>query len=165
MKHAGAMAPTKTHLHILLADDDEDDRYFFERALSVIPIPTRMTTVGDGEKLMVYLAKHAAKLPDILFLDLNMPRKNGLECLQEIEHNEKLKQLPIIIYSTSLPGEAADILYNLGAYYYVRKTDTSGLKKILHHILLLLVENKFVRASRESFIFSLSNVATVNNPN
>lgn len=165
MKQPETTSPHKqTHVHILLADDDEDDRYFFERALSAIPIPTRLTTVVDGEKLMAYLGNHTTKLPDVLFLDLNMPRINGSECLQEIERNEKLKQLPVIIYSTSLPNGTADTFYNRGAYYYVRKTDTSGLQKTLHHILLLLVENRFVRASRESFIFSLSSVAPVINP-
>lgn len=165
MKHAGAVATTKTHLHILLADDDEDERVFFEEALSTVPIPTQLSTVIDGEKLMFYLDKHSEELPDVLFLDLNMPRKNGTDCLKEIEKNEKLKQLPIIIYSTSLPGDAANTLYKLGAYYYVRKTDPLGLQKILHHILLLLVEKRLVRASRESFIFSLSSrAAQVSNP-
>jgi CheY-like chemotaxis protein len=162
MMKPGAAAPL-IHLQILLADDDEDDRYFFERALIGIPIPTHLTTITDGEKLMAYLRKNAAKLPDILFLDLNMPRKKGSECLEEIEQNEKLKQLPIIIYSTSLPDHTANSLYDHGAYYYVHKTDTSALQKILHHILVLLAENRFVRASRESFIFSLSNIATVSN--
>ena len=64
-------------ISILLADDDADDRFFFGKALKELPISTELTTVEDGEKLMSYLLKNSEKLPDVLFLDLNMPRKNG----------------------------------------------------------------------------------------
>src|SRR5688500_7807458 len=111
------------HIHVLLADDDSDDRYFFEKVLTELPIATHLITVEDGEELVAYLSENSGKLPDVLFLDLNMPRKNGLECLSEIKQNEKLKRLPVIIYSTSMNENVADILYNNGAYYYVRKTD------------------------------------------
>ena len=142
--------------HVLLADDDSDDRYFFEKVLSVLPIPTRLTTVADGEKLMTYLSENSEKLPDVLFLDLNMPRKNGSECLPEIKHNEKLKRLPVIIYSTSSPENVADLLYNNGAHYYVRKTDLKELQKVLYHVLTHLAENRFARPARENFILTLA---------
>lgn len=119
-------------LNILLADDDKDDRFFFNEALKQLPIATRLTTVENGEKLMDLLSKNSEHLPDVLFLDLNMPRKNGNECLIEIKRNEKLKHLPVIIYSTSLHELVADELYKNGEDYYIKKTDLSELKKVLH---------------------------------
>lgn len=145
-------------LKILLADDDKHDRYFFEKALKELPIPTQLVTMEDGEKLMSYLLKNSEKLPDVLFLDLNIPRKNGSECLSEIKSNEKLKQLPVIIYSTSLHEDVAGRLYKNGAHYYVRKTDFGELKKILLQVLTLMAEKKFKRPTREEFVISLLEV-------
>lgn len=143
-----------TPLSILLADDDKDDRFFFSKALKDISVQTQLDTVEDGAELMTYLKKKA-KLPDILFLDLNMPRKNGMECLAEIKSNAELKSLSVVIYSTSLNEDIADLLYKNGAHYYVRKADLAELKKILFQILTLMVENKFATPSRSKFIISL----------
>src|SRR5436190_20290480 len=90
---------------ILLADDDKDDCFLFREALSELPVPTNLVTVHDGEQLMSYLTEHAKDLPDVLFLDLNMPRKNGFECLTEIKHTDTLKDLPVIMFSTSYPRD------------------------------------------------------------
>lgn len=142
------------HLTILLADDDRDDRYFFLKALQELSIRVRLNTVEDGEQLITYLLKNCKDLPDVLFLDLNMPRKSGAECLEEIKRNANLKSLPVVIYSTSLYEDVAEHLYALGAHYYVRKTDYAELKKVLKRVLLLLVENKFQRPSSSEFIIT-----------
>ena len=81
------------HLNILLADDDLDDCHFFKEALTEMILPTNLIIVNDGEKLMDLLIKETITLPHILFLDINMPRKNGFECLSEIKHHEKLKSI------------------------------------------------------------------------
>lgn len=142
-------------VNILLADDDKDDRFFFDKALKALAIPTKLTTVEDGEQLMDYLTKKSKNLPDVLFLDLNMPRKKGSECLSEINLDPKLKDLPVIIYSTSLHEDVADQLYKNGAFYYVHKTDLSELEKILLQVLTMIVEKKFIRPSREEFILNI----------
>lgn len=142
-------------IHILLADDDNDDCYMFSNVLSEIPISTQLTIVSDGEKLMGYLSKHLNFLPDVLFLDLNMPRKNGAECLTAIKSNKKLKRLPIIIYSTSCNKDVVDIFYRNGAYYYICKTNFTEFKKSLHYILQLMAQNKFAQASREKFVLGV----------
>ncbi len=74
-------------LHILLADDDIDDCNFFDKALQALPISSNLTTVRDGERLMKYLGENSKQLPNVLFLDINMPRKSGFECLSEIKEN------------------------------------------------------------------------------
>ena len=142
----------RDQFYILLADDDKDDGFFFSRALQTIPISTHLTIVDDGEKLMIYLNKNLKQLPDVLFLDLNMPRKNGSECLIEIKKDEILKELPVVIYSTSLHENTADLLYKNGAHYYIRKGSLEGLEKGLHFVLNLLEEKKFTRPARDLFI-------------
>ena len=66
-----------TPINVLLADDDIDDISFFDKALKELAVSTHLTTVNDGDQLMNYLSENLEHLPDILFLDLNMPRKNG----------------------------------------------------------------------------------------
>src|SRR5689334_12363186 len=116
----------KQPIQILLADDDKDDCFLFREALSELPIVTELSTVGDGEELMIYLSEHKNNLPDVLFLDLNMPRKNGFECLTEIKHNEETRDLTVIMFSTSYPRDMhyeedmIKLLYNIGAKDYIR---------------------------------------------
>lgn len=81
-------------MNLLLADDDVDDCLFFKEALEELPINSNFSVVNNGEQLMKFLTDSQTTLPDILFLDLNMPRKNGMECLIEIRQNQKLKTLP-----------------------------------------------------------------------
>ena len=102
-------------LNILLADDDSDDCFFFKEALVGSPISTHLTTVPDGEHLMHLLLNKIDQLPDVLFLDLNMPRKNGFECLLEIKLISKLKLLPVVVLSTSFEKEVVNQLYQNGA--------------------------------------------------
>ena len=141
-------------INILLADDDSDDRYFFEKALKEINISTNLKMVVDGERLMDYLTKNTSALPDVLFLDLKMPRKNGSECLTEIKQNENLKHIPVILCSTSLGNDFATALFKTGAHYYLHKCDYSDLKICIQKILLMLAKNP-MQPSRDKFMLSL----------
>jgi len=125
--------------HIFLADDDKDDCLFFRDAIEELLLPVQLTTVHDGEQLMLHLLKLTSNLPLALFLDLNMPRKNGHECLTEIKTNQSLSSIPVIIFSTSYDEHVADELYQEGAHYYICKpVDFSELKKVILHALTLL---------------------------
>lgn len=120
-------SPTK---RILLAEDDEDDFILFQEALSEYKDTIRLDWVVDGEELMNILKIKIAELPDIIFLDINMPRKNGFECLTEIRQNEKLKHLPVIIFSTSNDPALISWMYNAGANLYLTKpSDFKSLKE------------------------------------
>jgi CheY-like chemotaxis protein len=155
MANSGAAALQKNDaLHVLLADDDADDRFFFEKVIREFPIPTMLTAVEDGEQLMNYLSKNRDTLPDLIFLDLNMPKKNGLECIEEIKQSEKLKNLPLIIYSTAMDINVVDLLFSTGVLYYIRKTEIVELRKALHYVLTLLAENKLNKPSREKFVLT-----------
>ncbi len=143
-------------LNILLADDDKDDRSFFSMALESLTIPTLLKTVMDGEKLMAYLDENSSELTDVLFLDLNMPRKNGFECLSEIKQSPKLKALPVIIFSTSFVQEVVDQLYMNGAQYYMRKpSEFSQLKKIIQHTVTLISQEIITQPARENFVLTV----------
>ncbi|TDB67463.1 response regulator [Arundinibacter roseus] len=131
-------APKFSALTILLAEDDPDDCLLFKDALDESPIKTELVTVANGEQLMKLLAT-SNSLPDLLFMDLNMPRMNGFECLSEIRRNEQLNKLPIIIISTSSDKEKVAKLIHNGAQHYIRKScDYNELKKFIHQALLLL---------------------------
>jgi CheY-like chemotaxis protein len=125
-------------IHILLADDDEDDRLFFKEAFEEIKVKTSVTLVNDGVELMNHLTKNGHPLPHILFLDLNMPRKNGMECLQEIRSSDTLKEIPIAIYSTSSSEEDIENTFVRGANVYIKKpNDFEALKKTLEEVITI----------------------------
>lgn len=84
--------------HIILADDDTDHGTLFERILKGVDPSKTLSVVTDGGELMHLLAQVK---PEILFLDLNMPGRNGIECLQEIRRTEHLKDLKVVVYSSS----------------------------------------------------------------
>lgn len=143
-----------TLINILLADDDKDDRLFFENALKEITIPTQLKTVNDGEELMDYLGKSLEHLPDILFLDLSMPRKTGYECLTEIKENIKLKDIHVVVFSTSYTRDKvyelnlANRLFEIGAQNYIRKPgDFKQLRNIIELSLTKLLE---LQSSKDS---------------
>lgn len=140
-------------IRLLLADDDQDDRLFFEEALEELALSVQLTTVADGEQLMQHLEDGNARLPTVLFLDLNMPLKNGFECLIAIKSDEKLKDLPVIIYSTSFDQDTVNLLYDHGAQHYIRKpSEFSQLKKVIHTALTLLAQSFSRQPEKEKFV-------------
>ena len=147
------------NINILLADDDKDDCLLFREALEELPLTTHLTAVHDGEQLM-HLLKKTDGLPHMLFLDLNMPRKNGFTCLEEIKRDKKLAHIPVIIFSTSFDHNVADILYKNGAQYYICKpADFSRFKNVIHEAIKLSTRKKFSQPPKEKFL--LSNLKTI----
>jgi CheY-like chemotaxis protein len=131
-------------LNILLADDDTDDCLFFKKALEELEFSTHLTIVHDGEQLMNYLSDNSGNLPDILFLDLSMPRKTGLECLTEIMQNKKLKDLTLVILSTSNSKDTINMVFKTGAHVYIHKPgDFAQLKQVIHHAFPIATEKMF----------------------
>lgn len=124
-------------LYILLADDDADDRLFFKEAMEEINADNLISFVNDGSKLMYFLNQPGIRLPNIIFIDLNMPVKNGMECLKEIRANKRFKDIVIAIYSTS--GSEHDIreAFVQGANIYIKKPNNfadlkAGLAKVIN---------------------------------
>jgi CheY-like chemotaxis protein len=124
----------QTPTNILLADDDDDDRLLFTDVLREYSKDSNLSFAHNGEVLMAMLRSDS--LPDVLFLDLNMPLKNGIECLEEIRNDEKLKHLPVVIFSTSSHPGTINQMYEIGAHLYVRKpNDFSALRRTIHAVL------------------------------
>lgn len=125
--------------NIFLADDDADDREFFKDALKQISIPTELTLSNNGLELMSnleVLIKHPP--PHVIFLDLNMPLKDGFQCLEEIRNTPKLRGIPVVIFSTTSNDISIDKSYQQGANYYIRKpTSFQLLVKVIEKALSL----------------------------
>ncbi|MEX0812997.1 MAG: response regulator [Chitinophagales bacterium] len=119
-------------INILLADDDDGDRLLFKEAIGELKIKSVVHTVNDGNQLMDYLKKGGNPLPQLIFLDLNMPQKNGLECLVEIRSDKKLKDIAIAIFSTSASEKDIDATFINGANVYIQKPNSFiVLKEVL----------------------------------
>ncbi|MCL6261038.1 response regulator [Aquiflexum sp. TKW24L] len=143
----------KKPLYLLLADDDTDDCLFFKEALEDLKINALLTTVKDGVELMKLLSDKKLVLPHVLYLDLNMPRKNGFECLAEIKQNVSLQQLPIIIFSTSLDADVVNLTHQHGADLYVRKpSDFVRLKETISKSLDLILNFPSEKIPKEMFV-------------
>ncbi|HVD99055.1 MAG TPA: response regulator [Cytophagaceae bacterium] len=143
-------------IQILLADDDPDDRLFFKDAFEEIKIKTNVQTVNDGVQLMEYLTKEGVTLPQVLFLDLNMPRKTGMDCLKEIKRIDKLKDIAIAIYSTSSSEEDIEETFVSGANVYIKKpSDFNALKKILSEVVTTNLQYQTSGLNRDNFILNL----------
>ncbi len=143
-------------LHILLADDDDDDRLFFKDAINEIKVKTKVTLVNDGEQLMAYLNTPNIILPNVIFLDLNMPIKGGMQCLKEIRSNEKLKNLSVAIYSTSASDEDIEETFVKGANIYIKKpNDFVDLKRVLSEVITLNWQYYTCGLNKENFLLSI----------
>lgn len=125
--------PQNSHKIIYLADDDEDDRMLFMDAVGELDLEIQVKQAQDGQQLLESLYQAATEIPELLFLDINMPGKNGLECLKEIRNGAlSLNGLKVIMLSTSKSDYSIEASYELGADFYAVKPDTyQELKKLL----------------------------------
>src|SRR5690349_13170749 len=115
---------------LLVADDDADDRMMIRDALEENRLANNLHFVEDGEDLMDYLLKRGkyekslAPRPGLILLDLNMPKKDGREALREIKGNPALKDIPVVVLTTSKAEEDIYRTYNLGVNSFVTKPVT-----------------------------------------
>ncbi len=118
----------KQSILLLMAEDDEDDRLLTQTALRESSIAADLHFVEDGEELLDYLHRRgkfahlkSEALPGLILLDLNMPRKDGREALQEIRSSPALCHLPVVVLTTSQQPEDVRNSYALGANSYITK--------------------------------------------
>ncbi len=113
---------------ILLADDDPDDRAFTLRALRQNRLSNDVHTVEDGEELMDFLRRRGsygdAPRPDVILLDLNMPRMDGREALEQIKSDASLRKIPVVVLTTSEADQDIIQTYDLGVNAFVTKPVT-----------------------------------------
>lgn len=150
------MNQDKTPMNILLADDDEDDRSFFNDAIKELKMNNNLTIFKDGEELMDYMNNPDSVIPHILFLDLNMPCKTGHDCLKEIRANPKFKDLSIAIYSTSSSEKDIEDTFIGGANVYIKKpNDFNKLKKVIKDVVNMNWQYHTSGLNKETFFFSI----------
>ena len=138
---------------IYLADDDADDRELFKEALSEIETDVFIADFDNGVSLIDHLLNPQNRLPDVIYLDLNMPLMNGEECLDDIKNEQKLSKIPIIIYSTYVDEDTSDRLKNKGANGFLTKPSSfSELKNSLHSSLKYVYSNSQNPSSFQEFI-------------
>ncbi|RWW98763.1 response regulator [Flavobacterium cerinum] len=126
---------------ILFVDDDQDDQLLFQEALSEADSTAVYLSATDGVDLFEKLNTGKTATPDLIFMDINMPKMNGIESLKELKRSERFKSIPVIMYSTSSSKEHQKICLESGAIGYVEKPNDfdqicARIKSILHNGLL-----------------------------
>jgi CheY-like chemotaxis protein len=143
------------NINILLADDDNTDCLLFKDALEELPVTATLTIVHNGEELIEEITKEGSSFPDVLFLDLNMPRKNGFVSLGEIKRNTELQDLPVVIFSTASDEATVKNVFRDAAHYYICKPpDFLQLKKVIYEALMLITQKNNLLPLKENFMIT-----------
>ncbi|WP_417860134.1 response regulator [Winogradskyella sediminis] len=144
------------YINLALADDDEDDRLFFTEAFEELKVKSKVLLFKDGIELMDYLDDSNNAIPNLLFLDLNMPKKSGLECLKEIKASQRFNDMAIAIYSTSASEEDIENTFVIGANVYIKKpNDFEKLKKVLSEVVTTNWQYHTSGLNKENFLLRL----------
>lgn len=131
----------KKKISLLIVDDDGDDRILFIEAVRDVDKAIECIEATNGEQALEFLRNTANILPDCIFLDLRMPLLSGKQCLQQIKMDERLKNIPVYIYTTSRGVEESIELKEMGAYHFISKPNREddvyylvalALEEILH---------------------------------
>ncbi|MCJ7468303.1 MAG: response regulator [Maribacter sp.] len=145
-----------TNLNIVLADDDEDDRLLFKEAIEDLKIKTKLSLFTDGKELMDFLVLPNIVLPHIVFLDLNMPKKNGMQCLKEIRKNKAFDQVSVAIYSTSSSESDIEQTFVNGANIYLNKPNNfRKLQQAVEKILQINWQYHSSNLNMDNFLLKL----------
>ncbi len=140
-----------TSCTIFYTDDDKDDQEIFVEAVEEVSADVTVTLQENGDEL-IRLLHHPPPSPTIIFLDLNMPVKNGYEVLKEIKGSEFTKNLPVVIFTTSDHTSAIETTRKLGANMYIPKPSSFELlKNVIKHILAINWET--FSASGKDFVY------------
>lgn len=144
----------ETITKVLIADDDDDDYLIFSLAIEEISYKVLLTRAVNGTILLNMLEK---ELPDILFLDLMMPPKDGRECLKIIRANQKYDALPIIVYTSLEDLTSVEYCYREGANLYtIKPTNIAELKDILQRILAVKWSKMMYFPPKSEFVLRAS---------
>jgi len=126
---------SETIKHIFLVDDDEDDRLFFVEAMEEIQ-PSLICTLAINGKKALQKLETLIELPDLIFLDINMPELNGFECLRELKKSIRFRNIPIIMLSTSVSHKDIDHSIELGAsMFFTKPSSYTKLCALLRKVL------------------------------
>lgn len=136
-------------MHILMAYDDEDDFYVFQQAVQKASESSKISYVVNWLEILRFIIK---TLSDIIFIDLNMPVKNGIECLQLLREDRKYDSTPVIIYSTSGSTSDIDKAYRNGANYFIVKPGIKDIADMIKKIYSMGKNSLQSIPPREEFV-------------
>ena len=143
-------------LQIALADDDEDDRQLFLKAMGNLKISTELSLFEDGQQLMDYLHSSLQDLPEVIFLDLNMPIKGGMECLKEMRNDSRFNDIMIAIYSTSSSERDIEETFINGANIFINKPNDFGkLKESIAKVIELNWQYQTSQLDKDNFLLRI----------
>jgi len=142
-----------TVTNVVFVDDDADEFYLFNEAIEQAELAVKMRRAKDGNDLIKYL--HENELPDVIFMDLNMPYKDGVETLTELKSNGNFKEIPVIIFSTSRNANQINTCFDKGANMYVVKPETfDEISHMVKKVFAIDWKNSHQQAPQESFVLS-----------
>lgn len=148
-------AKTVGKVVVMLVDDDSDDRDLFKEVIEDLDAAIEVKAVEDGFKLMRTLNEPTAVLPTLIFLDLNMPGKNGKQCLAEIKTDSRLTDIPVVIYSTSVNKKDIQETHERGANLYISKPNTfRGLISVVEKVFSLDLDKLRRPPTMQDFVLS-----------
>ncbi|WP_158977952.1 response regulator [Cellulophaga sp. L1A9] len=147
---------TDTKLKIWLVDDDEDDRSFFIEGLESLKVNFELKEFTNGKEPICFFEANSSIIPDMIFLDLNMPVMNGIECLEYIRNHEPFKNVIIAMYSTSSSGQDIQCCYEKGANLYIIKPSRfQDLKKCMEKILSMNWPDFLCNFKKDNFLLKV----------
>jgi DNA-binding NtrC family response regulator len=130
----------KRNMRLLIADDDPDDRHLFIEAVKEVN-DIECITANNGLQALEWLQDTAHPLPDLIFLDISMPQLNGKKCLAEIKKDERLRNIAVLIYTTSKDLEESKMLKEMGAFHFISKP--ANATEIYYLVAVVLEEHLF----------------------
>jgi CheY-like chemotaxis protein len=132
--------------YIIIVDDDEDDRFLIESAFQDTMLQTRLQFFDNGDSLLSFMQSCPSVLPSVILMDINMPGRSGIETLQILKTASPMKNVPIIIFSTTKSAHEINEVYNSGANSFITKPSSyEGLKALVHKIHSYWVETNLTQ--------------------
>ena len=138
--------------HVLLIDDDQDDIHLFEEALSVVSPESILHSFNSCYEALRHIENLSIPIPDVFFIDLVMPAISGFDCISRIKKNELLKDIPIMVLSSSITAINLDRLYKMGVSFFITKPPSFDQLKIAINNMVNLPTRNDVQ-TKENFHF------------
>ena len=139
--------------HVFIIDEDERSHLLFRDIIGEVPHLVHVSTANNADEGIRAL-KELPELPDLLFLDLEMLSKDGLECLREIKNDKHLSALPVLTLSQSAYPSVINGAYEAGAHLHILISDLVDLRTAVHHVLSIDWKEKITQPPREEFVLS-----------
>lgn len=155
-KHSNMCSQVSKKIKIILTDDDKEEHSLFQDAMAGLKMSHSLQFFSNGKELIDYFNSEDAEIPHILFLDLNMPIMSGMDCLKYLRSDERFKDLPIAIYSTSSTEKDIEDTFVLGANVYLTKPDNfNKMKEGLNTVMRILWEHQSKKMDMTTFLISI----------